>query len=98
MCAHGDTSAKLSQFKVSAEQWEDAQRLCSWLEKPSMITTQMGGEKYVTISKALLAKMVLLKHCNDHIEDTNDLVRKANLLHSSHHHRLVNFFHLMRLV
>jgi hypothetical protein len=78
MCAHRETTGKLNQFKVSVEQWEDAQKLCSWLEKASMITTQMGGDKYVTISKALLAKMILIKHCNDHVNDPNDLVCKAS--------------------
>jgi hypothetical protein len=47
MCAHRETTGKLNQFKVSVEQWEDAQKLCSGLEKASMITTQMGGDKYV---------------------------------------------------
>ncbi len=88
MVAHRDTKGELVTYKVTAEQWENAQSICSFLEKPAQISTLMGSEKYVTISKALLAKRLLLKHCNENVDNTNELVAKASelILDNVHYH------------
>jgi hypothetical protein len=53
MCNHNQTAADLGRYKLSVDDWSNVVTICQFLEKPAIITTKMGGQKYVTISKAL---------------------------------------------